>query len=205
MSDLREIEVEGPTLEEARLRAEGRLGALSEELEVTVLQEGKQGMLGLFSRPWRIRARVREIVDDAAAVELLRSFFAALGNDVAPKVRRDEEHLFLDIEGEFDWLTRRHGEAVDALQYIVSAAVGRRGGQRIVLDVGGYRAARQASLEKLARAVAEQVLRSGEATTLESMTAGERRIVHSVIQEYPDLTSHSQGEEPHRRVIVERR
>ena len=215
MSDLREIEVEGATLEEAKLRAEGRLGALAEELEVTVLQEGKQGVLGLFGRPWRIRASRRAAAPEGAAdapgdeasateaVALLREFFQALGIEVTPTVRRDEEHLFLDVDGEFDWLTRRRGEALDALQYLVAAAVGRRSGQRIVLDVGGFRVARQRALEKLAREVAERVLRDGKAATLESMPAAERRIVHSVIQEYPGLASHSIGEEPHRQVVIE--
>ncbi len=204
MSDLQEIEVEGATLEEAKLRAEGRLGALPEELEITVLREGKQGMLGLFSRPWRIRAQRKEIASDsgASATDLLQSFFAALGIEVNPVVRRDEEHLFLDVDGEFDWLTRHRGEALDALQYVLASAVGRRGGERIVLDAGGYRVARQRSLEKLAREVAQRVRESGQPATLESMPAAERRIVHSVIQEYADLQSQSQGEEPHRQVVI---
>jgi spoIIIJ-associated protein len=205
MSDLQEIEVEGATLEEAKLRAEGRLGALPEELEIVVLQEGKQGMLGLFSRPWRIQATRKQASVDTAAADLLQSFFRALGTEVTPSIRRDEEHLFIEVEGDFDWLTRRRGEALDALQYVVAAAVGRRGGERIVLDAGGFRAARPRALEKLAREVASQVLASGEATALESMPAAERRIVHTVIQEYPDLTSHSRGEEPHRQVVIERR
>jgi spoIIIJ-associated protein len=207
MSDLREIEVEGATLEEAKLRAEGRLGALAEELEITVLQEGKQGMLGLFSRPWRIRAQRKEIAPEAgaSAADLLQSFFGALGIEVEPAVRHDEEHMFLDVEGNFDWLTRRRGEALDALQYVIAAAVGRRGGERIVLDAGGYRAARQRSLEKMARDIAQRVLESGKPAMLESMSAAERRIVHSVIQDYPELQSQSQGEEPHRQVVISRR
>ncbi|MDA8346537.1 MAG: Jag N-terminal domain-containing protein [Thermaerobacter sp.] len=205
MSDLQEIEVEGATLEEAKLRAEGRLGALSEELEVTVLHEGKQGLFGLFSRPWRIRAQRKQNVVDSAAVDLLQAFFVALGIEVAPSVRRDEDHIFLDLEGDFEWLTRRRGEALDALQYLLSAAIGRHGGERIVLDAGGFRAARQRSLEKLAREAAQHVLESGEPTALESMPAAERRIVHSVIQEYPDLMTQSRGEEPHRQVVIQRR
>ncbi len=204
MEELEEIEVEGQTLEEAKLRAEGRLGALMEEIEVTVLQEGKPGMLGLFSRPWRIRARRKESVGERAA-ELVRAFFAELGSDVQPTVSRDAEHVHISVDGEFGWFLRRRGEALDALQYLVAAAVGKKGGERIILDVGGYREARRTALEKMAREVAERVRESGQESVLEAMPASERRIIHSVIQDYPDLQSQSRGEEPHRQVVVQKR
>ena len=204
MDELEEIEVEGQTLEEAKLRAEGRLGALMEDIEFTVLQEGKPGMLGLFARPWRVRARRRESLGERAA-ELVRAFFAELGSDVVPAVSRDEDHVLVSVEGEFGWFVRRRGEALDALQYLVAAAVGKKGGERIVLDVGGYRAQRRAALEKMAREVAQRVRESGQESVLEVMPASERRIIHSVIQEYADLQSQSRGEEPHRQVVVQKR
>ena len=204
MEELEEIEVEGQTLEEAKLRAEGRLGALAEDIEFEVLQEGKQGMLGLFSRPWRVRARRRESVGERAG-EFVRAFFAELGADVSPSVSRDDDHVLVSVEGEFDWFLRRRGEALDALQYLVAAAVGKKGGERIVLDVGGYRAARHQALEKMAREVAQRVRESGQESVLEAMPASERRIIHSVIQTYLDLQSQSRGEEPHRQVVVQKR
>ena len=204
MEELEQIEVEGQTLEEAKLRAEGRLGALMEEIEVTVLQEGKPGMLGLFSRPWRIRARRKESVGERAA-ELVRAFFAELGSDVQPAVSRDAEHVLISVEGEFNWFLRRRGEALDALQYLVAAAVGKKGGERIILDVGGYRETRRTALEKMAREVAQRVRESGQESVLEAMPASERRVIHSVIQDYPDLQSQSRGEEPHRQVVVQKR
>jgi spoIIIJ-associated protein len=204
VEDLEEIEVEGQTLEEAKLRAEGRLGALAEDIEFSVLQEGKPGMLGLFARPWRIRARRRESVGERAA-EFVQSFFAELGADVHPVVSRDDDHVLVSVEGEFDWFLRRRGEALDALQYLVAAAVGKKGGERIVLDVGGYRAARRQALERMAREVAQRVRESGQESVLEAMPASERRIIHSIIQTYPDLQSQSRGEEPHRQVVVQKR
>jgi len=196
-----EIEVEGQTLEEARLRAEGRLGALSEEIEFTVVQEGKPGMLGLFSRPWRVRARRRDGVGERAA-ELVQRFFAELGCDVEPTVERDQEHVLVSVDGDFKWFLKRRAEALDALQYVLSAAVGRKGGERITLDVGGYRAERRQALEGMAREVAERVRRDGEEAVLEAMPASERRIIHTVIQNYPDLSSESRGEEPRRQVVI---
>jgi len=182
----------------------GRLGALAEDIEFTVVQEGKPGMLGLFARPWRVRARRRESVGERAA-ELVRAFFAELGSDVAPAVSRDEDHVLVSVDGDFGWFVRRRGEALDALQYLVAAAVGHKGGERIVLDVGGYRATRRQALEKMAREVAARVRESGLESVLEVMPASERRIIHSVIQEYPDLQSQSRGDEPHRQVVVQKR
>ena len=204
MDELEEIEVEGQTLEEAKIRAEGRLGALMEDIEFTILQEGKAGMLGLFSRPCRVRARRRESVGERAA-DLVKGFFKELGTEVEPSVSRDEDHVLIAVDGDFGWFVRRRGEALDALQYVVAAAVGKKGGERIVLDVGGYRAQRREALEKMAREVAARVRESGEESVLEVMPASERRIIHSVIQEYPDLQSQSRGEDPHRQVVVQKR
>ncbi len=204
MDELEEIEVEGQTLEEAKLRAEGRLGALMEDIEFTVLQEGKSGVLGLFSRPWRVRARRKESVGERAA-ELVQAFFKELGAEVQPTVTRDEDHVLVAVDGDFGWFLHRRGEALDALQYLVAAAVGKKGGERIVLDAGGYRAQRRQALEKMAREVAMRVLESGQESVLEVMPASERRIIHSVIQEYPDLQSQSRGEDPHRQVVVQKR
>ncbi len=204
MDELEEIEVEGQTLEEAKIRAEGRLGALMEDIEFTVLQEGKAGMLGFFARPWRVHARRRESVGERAA-ELVQAFFKELGAAVVPTVSRDEDHVLVAVDGDLGWFVRRRGEALDALQYLVAAAVGKKGGERIVLDVGGYRAQRRQALEKMAREVALRVRESGQESVLEVMPASERRIIHSVIQEYPDLQSQSRGEDPHRQVVVQKR
>ena len=204
MDELEEIEVEGQTLGEAKIRAEGRLGALMEDIEFTVLQEGKAGMLGFFARPWRVHARRRESVGERAA-ELVQAFFKELGAAVVPTVSRDEDHVLVAVDGDLGWFVRRRGEALDALQYLVAAAVGKKGGERIVLDVGGYRAQRRQALEKMAREVALRVRESGQESVLEVMPASERRIIHSVIQEYPDLQSQSRGEDPHRQVVVQKR
>lgn len=200
---MRAIEVSAATYEEARLRAAGALGVLPEDLEFTVVSSGHPGVFGLFAREWRVRAEVRRRGGEAAA-ELVQAFFSRLGLSVEPKVRRDGDTVYVECEGDFGFFLRRRGEALDALQQVVVAAVGRHEGERIVLDLGGYRAQRRRSLETLAREVAERVRSTGEPAMLESMSAYERRIVHTVIQEYADLKSESRGEEPHRQVVVTR-
>lgn len=198
------IEVTGPSYEEARVRAAGALGALPEDLEFTVVTEGHPGIFGLFAREWRLRAEVRPHTADRAA-DLVRTFFARLGMDVQPTIRRDGETVYVECEGDFGFFLRRRGEALDALQQVVLAATGRHEGERIVLDAGGYRAQRRRSLETLAREVAEQVRRTGEPAVLETMPAFERRIIHTVIQDYEDLRTESRGEDPHRQIVVSRR
>lgn len=201
---MRMIEVSAPTYEEARLRAAGALGALPEDLEFTVVTQGHPGIMGLFARQWRVRAEVRRRTGELAA-SLVQSFFSRLGLETEPTVRRENDTTHVDAEGDFGFFLRRRGEALDALQQVVVAAVGRHEGERLVLDLAGFRAQRRRSLEVMAREVAERVRRTGDEVVLESMPSFERRIIHTVIQEYEDLKSESRGEDPHRQVVVRRR
>ena len=98
----------------------------------------------------------------------------------------------------------RHGETLDALQYLAGLAANRGEGDyvRVVLDSGNYRDKRRATLEQLARRLGNAVLRTGRSTTLEPMNPYERRIIHSTISQMEGITSASTGEEPNRCVVI---
>ena len=127
---------------------------------------------------------------------------ADLDGDIDMDVERDRA-LVSVVGVELDQLVGRHGVVLEALQELTRLAVHSQTGHRsrLMLDIGGYRAGRRAVLSELGRTTAESVRESGEKVRLEPMTPFERKIVHAAVAA-AGLTSESEGEEPHRRVVV---
>lgn len=98
----------------------------------------------------------------------------------------------------------RRGDTLDAIQQLTGYAVnrGRRDRVRIHLDAEGYRARREESLANLARRTAEKAIRFQRSFALEPMNAYERHVVHTALQDYPHISTHSEGAEPHRRTVI---
>ena len=108
--------------------------------------------------------------------------------------------------GDLGLLIGRHGQTIDAIQYLANTLAYRAYGddrKDVVVDAAGYRERRRATLESLAARSADQVRASGEPVELEPMTSIERRIIHLCLQELPDVTTRSEGDEPYRYVVVE--
>ncbi len=117
----------------------------------------------------------------------------------------NEEQLCMVLSGEnMSILIGRRGETLDALQYLTSLNVnrGREDYLRVSLDTENYRAKREEALRKLAVRMAARCKKSGRRVALEPMNPYERRILHSALQNDPEVTTHSEGEEPYRRVII---
>lgn len=101
-------------------------------------------------------------------------------------------------------LIGRRGETLDALQYLTSLQVnkGREGYIRVTLDTENYRAKREDSLRRLAQRMANRAVKTGRRVVLEPMNPYERRVLHTALQNHPAVTTHSEGEEPNRRVVI---
>ncbi len=120
-------------------------------------------------------------------------------------VNLDETGCNINIETELSGLMiGRHGETLESLQHLLRLLVSKDQEEFVplVLDIAGYRAARQQELEGLARNLAEKVKEFGGAETLPSMSAYERRLVHLVLQDIEGIESASEGEEPYRRIVI---
>ena len=138
-----------------------------------------------------------------------RSFLSELavkmGVPAEISVCETPEQLRMQLTGEnMSILIGRRGETLDALQYLTSLNVnrGREDYLRVSLDTENYRAKREEALRKLAVRMANRAKKSGRRVALEPMNPNERRILHSALQNDPDVTTHSEGEEPYRRVII---
>ncbi|HEY8394107.1 MAG TPA: RNA-binding cell elongation regulator Jag/EloR [Thermaerobacter sp.] len=200
------IEVRGRTVEEALAAAAERLGVPREDLEVEVLEEPARGFLGLVGhRDAVIRARPR-LTKARFATRFLREVGRRAGLSVQVHVEEHPGFIAARVEGGPDLgvLIGRRGAALQALQYLVNVAAGRVSDERrrIILDVGGYRERRRASLERLALRMAERVRRTRRQVMLEPMSAAERRIIHLALQDHPDVRTESTGTEPNRRVVI---
>ena len=140
-----------------------------------------------------------------AAHAFLGGLTEKMGVPATLEMMETEGQIKVRMSGEnMSILIGRRGETLDALQYLTSLTVnrGREDYIRVSLDTENYRAKREEALRKLALRMANRVRKSGRRVALEPMNPYERRILHSALQAEPDVTTHSEGEEPYRRVII---
>ena len=139
------------------------------------------------------------------AKNFLHDVFEAMDLDLSIEVKEDEENVVLDLKI-YDslFLTGKRGQLLDALQYLTNLAANRGSEEKIrfVLDVDNYRARREETLQKVAKSVAEKVIRIKQDVKLEPMSRHERRIIHTILQNNKRVETHSHGEEPFRYIVV---
>ena len=200
------IEISAKTVNEAIIEACQKLGVSSDRLEHEVIEEGSAGFLGIGAKPAVIKAWVKCSVEEDAR-NFLRDVFAAMDMIVTVDVKYNEEEKSMDIElhgDDMGVLIGKRGQTLDSLQYLVSLVVNKNVEEfiRIKVDTENYRARRRETLENLARNIAYKVKRNKRPVSLEPMNPYERRIIHFALQNDKYVTTHSEGDEPFRRVVV---
>ena len=202
------------TVSEAITDACQALGVTSDRLEYEVIEEGSAGFLGIGSKPATIKAAIKEEVKEVVPVSFedsaknfLRDVFEAMKMEVAIDVKYDdvEKNLDVNLSGDdMGMLIGKRGATLDSLQYLVSLVVNKNSEDyiRVKVDTENYRERRKETLENLAKNIAYKVKRTKRPVSLEPMNPYERRIIHSALQNDKYVTTHSEGEDPFRRVIV---
>ena len=178
----------------------------SDRLEYEVLEGGSSGFLGFNAKPAVIQARVKETVEDRARI-FLNDVFTAMNMTVVVDVAYNEESREMDIDlsgDEMGVLIGKRGQTLDSLQYLVSLVVNKESEDyiRVKVDTENYRKRRKETLENLAKNIAYKVKRTKRPVSLEPMNPYERRIIHSALQNDRYVTTHSEGDEPFRHVVV---
>lgn len=201
------IEVTAKTVNDAITEACQRLVVTSDKLDYIVVEEGSSGFLGIGSKPAVIKAKVKCSSVPERAREFLDEVFNAMNMVVAVDVKYDEENknLNIDLSGdEMGILIGKRGQTLDSLQYLVSLVVNKGSEEyiRVKVDTEDYRKRRKETLENLAKNIAYKVKRTKRSVSLEPMNPYERRVIHSALQNDKYVTTHSEGEEPFRRVVV---
>jgi spoIIIJ-associated protein len=215
------VEATGETVGEAKWKALRDLeraapGLDKASVRFQVVSEGERGLLGVGYTPARVIAtvdaahavQVHEPRADETALEsrlraLVERVVGALGITAQVDAREDEEGVLVTCTGEdLGLLIGKHGQTIDALQYVANAATYRAGaGKPVTVDAAGYRDRRRATLEAIALRGAERAV-AGERVLLEPMTAPERKVVHERLKEVPGIETASEGTEPNRYVVV---
>lgn len=203
------IKASGKTLEEAVESARASLGCTLDQMEYRVLEEGSKGILGFGAKPAIVEAFLKEVPLPDKVKSFLRSVLDKMGLMAEIKVREDEEgNLRVNLAGpKMGLIIGYRGETLDALQYMTSLVINKERGRdeyvRVIIDTEGYREKREETLKHLAEKTAWKVNKYGKSIKLDAMNPYERRIIHSRLQDFPDVTTHSEGEEPFRKVVVE--
>lgn len=202
---MRSVEKTGRTVEEAVDTALSEMGLTKDDVTIEVLLEPSRGFLGLLGgKDARVRVTPKRDRADMAK-EFVAGLLERMGLEVAIEVRPRGEVLSLDIVGDdMGLLIGRHGETLRALEFLTNLASGRGGGEvkRVLVDVSGYRKRRERELEEIAKALARRVQRTGESATTHPLDARDRRVIHVALQDDSSVSTHSEGEEPFRRVVV---
>ncbi len=209
---MKEVEETAKTVQEAVQAALEQLGVDEEQVEVTVLREGKSGVLGLGVEEARVKVKLlaQPQEDDVVKVarEVAETLIESMGLDAevtATQATKGNLPVALDIEGDdLGILIGRRGQTLASLQYIIRLIVAEKlkVWVPINVDIAGYKKRRYESLRSLALRLAEQVKTSRRLITLEPMPADERRIIHLTLADTPDVVTESMGEGEGRKVAI---
>jgi len=223
------VEASGETVGEAKWAAlrdleRKRPGLDKAAVRFQVVSEGERGLLGVGYEPARVLASIEddgvlapapalpsapsagESEDGSRLRELVDRITAEIGVQCSIEISETDEEIRATCEGsELGMLIGKHGQTIDAIQYLANATVYRgryEERKRIVVDAAGYRARRQTTLDALALRLAEQAAATGQRVELEPMTAVERKIVHERLKDDPEIETLSEGTEPNRYVVI---
>jgi spoIIIJ-associated protein len=222
-----QVETTGETVGEAKWMALRELEKLRPGLDKAavrfqVLSEGERGLLGVGYSPARVIAvvdpdampvvqAVPPPADESEEASALRDLLERITTEIGARCRIEitetDETMTAQCSGpDLGLLIGKHGQMIDAVQYLANAIVyrGAEDRKRIVVDAAGYRTRRQATIDSMAVRHAERVLADGAEVHLEPMTAIERKLVHERLKDFGGVETRSEGTEPNRYVVISR-
>lgn len=201
------VEITAKTVDDAITEALIKLETTSDNVEVEVIEKETNGILGLFAKPAKIRARVKNNVQQVAK-SFLEKILKAMNVQANIEIDYDELEgiMQIDLSGDdMGVLIGKRGQTLDSLQILTSTVVNKYHKDsylKVKLDTENYRERRRETLENLAKNLAFKVKRTKKQVVLEPMNPYERRIIHSALQYDKFVETHSEGEEPYRKVVI---
>lgn len=200
------IEVTAKTVEDAITDALIQLGSTRENVNIEVVEKETSGFLGLNKKPAKVRVALKETMQDKA-VNFLEDIFRLMEiqSEISVDYVEEEKTMNINIVGEdMGVLIGKRGQTLDSLQYLVSLVVNKESEDyiKVKLDTENYRERRKETLENLAKNIAYKVKKTRKSVALEPMNPYERRIIHSALQNDKFVETHSEGEEPYRKIVV---
>ena len=219
---------EGKTTTEAIEKGLKELGVSKDKVEIKILEEEKRSFYSILSpRVVKVELTLKEENQDKIikkekikeekkhnenmqeiekAVEDINKFLnELLKNSTTQKTEIKDFDIYVDITGEnLNYLIGYRGETINAIQVLLTTIANKKSSQkiRVYLDIAGYREKRIKTLEDLAEKLARTVERTRKSVTIEPMTAYERKIIHTKLQNNSKVKTFSKGEEPYRKVVI---
>lgn len=203
------IEKTAKSVEEAIKLALDELKVTNENAKIEILEQPSKGLFGFGSKMARVRVEA-VYEDNEPAQKFLRDVLDNMDIKAEIKISKEANHMYINLIGpKMGMIIGRRGQTLDALQYLVSLVVNKNADRedyvKVILDTEDYRRKREETLERLAERMASKVLKLGRRVELEPMNPYERRIIHASLQDYPGITTYSEGEEPFRKVIISKK
>jgi spoIIIJ-associated protein len=205
---VREVTATGQTIEQAVQIALQQLSSTEEDVEITVIEDGKKGFLGFGAKPAKVL-----VVKKKTLIEKAYDYFLNIVKsldetaDVNFELQGTKEQTFLfTVKGDkVALIIGKRGNTLNALQFLVQTFVNRHSKQliHVVVDAENYRLKRKESLEILAKKTAQTVLKTRKAISLEPMPSFERKIIHHILTDMPNISTKSVGQDPHRQLIID--
>ena len=195
------IEISAKTVDEAITEALVKLGTTSDRIEYEIVEKGNNGFLGIGRKDAVIKVHKKYSVD------FLNKVFEAMDLKVEIVMTAEENSnvINVDLKGDdMGVLIGKRGQTLDSLQYLTNLAVNKNAESfvKVKIDTEDYRKRRRETLENLAKNIAYKVKRTKRPVSLEPMNPYERRVIHSTLQNDKFVTTHSEGDEPYRHVVV---
>lgn len=204
---MKTVEATGKSVEEALKNALIELNTTEDKVEYNVLEEGSRGFFNLIgTKPAKVSVTLKRDAKQEAKI-FLDNVLDKMGIVADVKTREENGTLYINLIGsKMGTVIGYRGETLDSLQYLTSLIVNKNhenSYKRIVLDTENYRSKREETLKKLASKTAYKVKKYKKIIRLEPMNPYERRIIHSSLQGDDSIMTHSEGEEPFRRIVIE--
>ena len=213
---------EGKTTSEAIEKGLKELNLHRDQVEIRVLEQEKRSFFDILApRVVKVELTVKEKTQKEEKIlteedleetknnleKFIKEFLKNLGEEYKYDINIEKNEINVKIDGgNSGTLIGYRGETLNALQHILSLIANKHTSAkvRVLLNVDGYKEKREKTLEELALKVSKTVIRTNKSITLEPMNAYERKIIHSKLQDMTDIRTHSIGEEPHRRIVIEK-
>jgi len=200
---MKEITVEGKTVEEAVEEGLAQLSAVREQVDVEVLEEARGGLFGLGGKQAKVRLR---LVADALeqSLQIVRDILKHMGIEAEVSGARNNGEIEIEIDGAGGVLIGRRGQTLSSMQYLVNRIINqdKDDWEKISIDVEGYRKRRESEMTDLAERLCRKVLDTKRSITVKNLSAQDRRIIHMRLKERSGVETYSQGEGHLRKLIV---
>lgn len=202
---MKQVTATGQTVDEAVNSALSQLQTTRDLVEITIIDEGKKGLFGVFgSRPAVIKATIKiDPIDEAKSflIKVCKEMNASTQIDI----RKDGKIVYFDLSSEKSaLLIGKRGQTLNSLQYLTQLVLNKYTNQylTIILDCENYRKKRMETLIELANKLANQAIRTKKEVALEPMPSYERKIIHTALSHNEKVSTYSTGNEPNRHIVI---